>query len=117
MRFSNKVCIVTGSGSGIGRATAERFASEGGQVIIADRNEEGGNETVNLITQKGGTALFIKCDVGKEDEIKQVVNTAIEKWGKVDILINNAAMMTFKKIVDLTAEEWDMKKGNKYKEK
>ncbi len=110
MRFTNKVCIVTGAGSGIGRATALRLATEGGSVTVVDRNEEGGNETVALITQQEGqgNALFVKCDVGVEDEIKQAVYKTIEKWGKIDVLVNNAAMMTFKKIVDLSADEWDM---------
>lgn len=108
MRFTNKVCIVTGAGSGIGRAAARRFASEGGFVTVADRNEEGGNETVNLISAQSGTAIFVKCDVGIEDDIKHAVDKTVEKWGRVDVLVNNAAMMTFKKIVDLSSNEWDM---------
>jgi len=107
MRFTNKVCIVTGAGSGIGRATAQRLASEGASVAVVDRNEDGGNETVKMIEGQNGTAMFIKCDVGVEDEIKQAVNKTVDKWGKVDVLINNAAMMTFKKIVDLSSDEWD----------
>lgn len=108
MRFTNKVCIVTGAGSGIGRATALQLANEGASVAIVDRNEQGGNQTVDLITQQKGIAIFIKCDVGIEDEIKHVVDTTVEKWGKVDVLVNNAATMTFKKVIDLTANEWDM---------
>jgi len=108
MRFTNKVCIVTGSGSGIGRAAAQRLASEGGLVAVVDRNENEGNETVKIITGQSGTAIFIKCDVGVEDEIKQAVDKTTDKWGRIDVLINNASMMTFKKIVDLSSEEWDM---------
>ena len=100
--------MVTGAGSGIGRATALRFASEGGQVVIIDRDEKGGQETVDIITKNNGIAIFSKCDVGNEDEIKASVNLALSTWNKIDVLVNNAAMMTFKKIVDLTTEEWDM---------
>lgn len=108
MRFQNKVCIVTGSGSGIGRATAIRLGSEGGMVAVLDRNEQGGNETVALITQQQGSAIFIKCDVGSEEDIRQAVDKVVQQWQKVDVLVNNAAMMTFKKVIDLSADEWDM---------
>ncbi len=108
MRFTNKVCIVTGAGSGIGKATALRIASEEGSVAVIDRDEEGGNETVDIISAQNGAAIFVKCDVGIEDEIKHAVDATLEKWGKIDVLVNNAAMMTFKKIVDLSSDEWDM---------
>jgi glucose 1-dehydrogenase len=111
MRFSDKVCIVTGAGSGIGRAAALQFATEGGLVAVIDRTEKSGNETVNLITQKNGTGIFIKCDVGNEEEIKTAVDKTVEKWGKIDVLVNNAAMMTFKKLVDLSSDEWDQVMG------
>ena len=99
MRFTDKVCLVTGSGSGIGRAAAVRFAAEGGNVVVIDRDEKGGNETVDIITKANGSAIFSKCDVGIEDEIRASVDLALSKWNKIDVLVNNAAMMTFKKII------------------
>jgi glucose 1-dehydrogenase len=107
MRFTDKVCLVTGAGSGIGRATAERFGAEGGKVVIIDRNEQGGKETVDRINQNKGEAIFSKCDVSNEDEIKATIQLAIDTWKRIDVVVNNAAMMTFKKLVDLTSEEWD----------
>ncbi|TCZ69577.1 SDR family NAD(P)-dependent oxidoreductase [Flaviaesturariibacter aridisoli] len=108
MRFQDKVCLVTGAGSGIGRAAARQFAQEGGRVLVIDRDETGGNETVRLITADGGSAGFARCDVGVETEVRAAVQTALDTWGRIDVLVNNAAMMTFKKLVDLSVEEWDM---------
>jgi glucose 1-dehydrogenase len=107
MRFNSRVCLITGAGSGIGKATALRMAEEGGKVLVIDRDETAGNEAVKLITEKNGQALFIKCDVINEDEIKNAVQTALNTWNRIDVLVNNAAMMTYKKIIDLTSEEWD----------
>ncbi len=108
MRFTDKVCLVTGAGSGIGKAAALQMANEGGKVLVIDRNPEGGKSTVDEITNAKGTALFSQTDVGKPEDIQRTVDMALQNWGKVDVLVNNAAMMTFKKIVDLSIEEWDM---------
>jgi NAD(P)-dependent dehydrogenase (short-subunit alcohol dehydrogenase family) len=107
MRFQDKVCLVTGGSSGIGLASCLRFAAEGGKVVIASRSEREGNEAVEQIKQLGGEALFVKTDIGVPEQIEQCVNTAVEKFGKIDVLVNNAAMMTFKPIVDLSLEEWE----------
>lgn len=108
MRFTNKVCLVTGAGSGIGRAAAIRFASEEGLVVVIDRDDKGGLETVDMITKANGKGIFSKCDVGNEEEIKASVEMALSTWHRIDVLVNNAAMMTFKRIIDLSTDEWDM---------
>lgn len=107
MRFQDKVCIVTGGGSGIGRATCERFAREGGRVLVVDLNEQHGSDTVQAIRDAGGTAAFAKADVGVSSQVQTAVQSALDQWSKIDILVNNAAMMTFKPLVDLSEEEWD----------
>jgi NAD(P)-dependent dehydrogenase (short-subunit alcohol dehydrogenase family) len=106
-RFEGRVCLITGAASGIGKATALRFASEGGNVVVIDRDEKGGMETVDQISKSNGKAIFVKTDIGNEDDIKASVKATMDKWNRIDVLVNNAAMMTFKKIVDLTSEEWD----------
>lgn len=107
MRFENKVCLVTGGTSGIGRATCLQFAAEGGTVIAVGRNDEEGAETVKLIQQNKGKAIYVKADIGFPDQIENCVKTVLDKFGKIDVVVNNAAIMTFKPIVDLSIEEWD----------
>src|SRR5687767_5753792 len=107
MRFKEKVCIVTGGASGIGRAVCLRFAAEGASVIIVDMNEEKGKETEALIKANNGRALFIRTDISISAEIQTAVAAALKAWKKVDILVNNAAIMTFKPIVELPEEDWD----------
>ncbi len=107
MRFENKICLVTGGGSGIGRATCLRLASEGGTVVVIDLNEQYGNETVETIKQHKGNAVFMKVNVGVADEIKSCIKTVTDEYHRIDILVNNAAFMTFTKIVDLEENDWD----------
>jgi NAD(P)-dependent dehydrogenase (short-subunit alcohol dehydrogenase family) len=107
VRFEGKVCLVTGAGSGIGKATAKQFAAEGGKVVVIDLNPDHGNQTVKEITSAKGQTFFAKCDVGNVDEIKATIKAAVDKWGKIDVVVNDAAMMTFKPIVDLPDDDWD----------
>jgi NAD(P)-dependent dehydrogenase (short-subunit alcohol dehydrogenase family) len=107
VRFEEKVCIVTGGGSGIGRETCERFAGEGGRVVVVDLNEERGHETVQAITGKHGQAVFAKADVSDGEQVRAAVKLAVDRWRRVNVLVNNAAMMTFKRVVDLSEQEWD----------
>ncbi len=92
MRFKDKVCLVTGGGSGIGKATCDRFAAEGAKVLVIDLDPEHGDQAVADITAKGGQAKFSKCDVGNPAEIQAAVKLAVDQWGKIDVLVNNAGI-------------------------
>jgi NAD(P)-dependent dehydrogenase (short-subunit alcohol dehydrogenase family) len=107
MRFKDKICLITGGGSGIGQATCLQMAREGGTVVVVNRSEAHGQETVDLIHQQKGAAIFLKTDVAVPEQIAQCVKTVVEKYGRIDVVVNNAAMMTFKPVVDLSVEEWD----------
>ena len=107
MRIKDKVVIITGSGGGIGKETALLFAKEGAKVVVADVNEKGGTETVENIKKAGGEAFFAKLDVSSRDQIKQVVKDTITKYGKIDVLINNAGIIQDALVVKMTEEQWD----------
>ena len=107
MRFTDKVCVVTGGGSGIGKATALQFAREGGRVAIVDLNEQHGNGTVQDILRAKGQALFAKCNVGNPEEIKATVATVVDRWRRIDVVVNDAAMMTFKPVLELPDDDFD----------
>ena len=109
MRLKDKVAIITGSGSGIGRASAVAFSKEGAKVVVVDVNDDGGNETVDLIKENGGDAVFIHVDISKEKEVQNMVDIAVNTYGKLDILFNNAAILPSldSPLIDVTEEEWD----------
>src|ERR1051325_11680428 len=104
MRFKDKVCLVTGGGSGIGRATCERFASEGARVVVFDLNEQHGNETVKRIASE---SIFAKADVSNSAEVQGAIKTAVDRWGRIDTIVNDAAMMTFDPILKLADHDSD----------
>src|SRR6476619_7035076 len=91
-QLENKVAIITGSGSGIGKSAATLFAKEGAKVVISDVNETHGNETVDGITKDGGVAFFIKADSSKPEENAALVKQTIDKFGSLDIAVNNAGI-------------------------
>src|ERR1044072_8798108 len=107
MRFKDKVCVVSGGGSGIGRTTCERFAREGARVVVVDLKEEHGNETVKTITDAGGESIFAKADVSNSAEVQAALNAAVDRWGKIHVIVNDAAMMTFKPILELAEQDWE----------
>jgi len=109
-RLSNKVAIITGAGSGIGRETSLLFLEEGAQVILADINATTLEETMNLVSQKGfkDNAVSVIADVSKEDAIEAMVKTAMDEFGHLDILFNNAGLGgAFGSISDIDGDEWD----------
>jgi len=107
MKLKGKVALITGAGSGIGRATAILFAQEGAKVSVVDSNPPGGLETVQFIKDRGGEALFIQADVSRGEEARGMVETTISTWGRLDILFNNAGISIVGSVETLTEEEWD----------
>ena len=107
MRFDEKVAIVTGAGSGIGRATALAFAREGAQVTLADNNRDAGEDAVREVIASGGEAIFIHADVSSEVDADRIVDQTVTAFGGLDILHNNAGIMAFGSSTDLSVEDWN----------
>jgi 3-oxoacyl-[acyl-carrier protein] reductase len=107
MRVKDKVVIITGGGSGIGKETGLLFAREGAKVVVADVNEKAGAETVDTIKNAGGEALFAKLDVSNREQTKQVVKDTIAKYGRIDVLINNAGIIQDALVIKMTEDQWD----------
>ena len=110
MRLKGKAAIVTGAGAGIGRGIAERFAREGAAVVIAEIDRASGDSAVQAIRSAGGEAVFIPTDVSDETQVKAVVEKALDRYNKIDILCNNAAVLLFREEApahELTNDTWD----------
>ncbi len=108
MRLKDKIAIVTGAASGIGRATAVLFAQEGAQVIATDVNDAGGEETIKQINQSGGRGKYYHLDVSQETAVADVFQKVIDEFGHLDVLFNNAGIAGTNKPTDeLTEEEWN----------
>jgi glucose 1-dehydrogenase len=114
-RFTDKICLVTGGGSGIGRAACERLAAEGGRVVVADLNVEHGQAVAQALNRGDGQsrrddgerAVFVRCDVGDPAQVRAAIQAAVGRWGRLDVLVNDAAIMTFQPVVDLPEADWD----------
>jgi NAD(P)-dependent dehydrogenase (short-subunit alcohol dehydrogenase family) len=108
MKLQGKTGIVTGAASGIGKAIAILFAAEGAKVVVSDVNLAGAQQTAAEITAKGGTAVAVATNVAREDDIQQLIDTAVGAYGTIDILINNAGIMDdFSPVGEMSDEMWD----------
>jgi NAD(P)-dependent dehydrogenase (short-subunit alcohol dehydrogenase family) len=109
MRLADKVAIITGSAGGMGKAAAELFAQEGASIVVTDVAAKEGEETARTIRDAGGQAIFVKANVTDEEEVKHMVNTAIDAFGHVDVLYNNAGIMPEDdgSVTDISEMTWD----------
>ncbi len=108
MRLSGKVAVITGGASGIGKATALLFAEHGAKVVIGDFNSEAGEKTAHEIREKNSDCIFVKTDVTNPIEVEALMNTAVNEYGKLDVLFNNAGVSNQSvKLGDMEIEEWD----------
>ncbi len=105
--LKGKVAIITGARRGMGKADALAFAKNGAKVVVVDISQEECKQVLDEIEKNGGEGLALKCDVTNEKEIEEMVKKTVEKFGKVDILINNAGICQFKPFLELTEEEWN----------
>lgn len=99
--------IVTGAGSGIGRAISIRFVRAGSKVVVVDVDSTTGMQTVDMIRDAGGEAVFVRCDVTNSEQVNALDSRAIEEFGKVDVLVNNAGIFAFGPIENLSEKDWD----------
>lgn len=106
-RVAGKVALVTGAGSGIGRATAILLAREGASVTVVDVDELGGKATVEEITRAGGKAIFVKADVGKSVQIREMIGRTEEAFGRLDIIHNNAIWRVHRPATELEEQDWN----------
>jgi NAD(P)-dependent dehydrogenase (short-subunit alcohol dehydrogenase family) len=90
--LEGKVALITGAGSGIGRATALTFAREGANVVVADISEQGGRKTARMIEELGGQAIAVKCDVSRVEDVRSALDKTIERFRRLDIAFNNAGI-------------------------
>ncbi|HEX6656356.1 MAG TPA: glucose 1-dehydrogenase [Candidatus Limnocylindria bacterium] len=109
MRLQDKVAIITGAGSGMGRVAAQMFAAEGASIVVAEFDQAAGDETVRLVTEAGGQATFVQADVSREDDARRMVEEAVSAYGRVDVLYNNAGVMpeADHSVIDTDVETWD----------
>ncbi len=114
MRLEGRTAVVTGAASGIGRAIALRFATEGAAVVVSDVREtpiwdrDDERPTVELIAERGGAGKFIQADISKWDEVDALISNAVSEFGKLDVMVNNAAVFEATTVLETTEADWDV---------
>lgn len=104
----DKVALITGAASGQGRAAAQLFGAHGARVVVADINDEGAAETVRMMEESGSEAVAVHADVSVRADVDTMVAAAMERYGRLDVLYNNAAVQMSGRLVDCTEEDWDL---------
>ena len=104
----DRVALVTGAASGQGRAAARLFGDHGAKVVIADVNDEGSAETVRLLEERAAEGIAVHADVSQRPDIDRMVEATVERFGRLDVLYNNAAVQMSGRLVDCTEDEWDL---------
>ena len=109
MRLEGKVAVITGAGSGMGRVAAQMFGAEGAKVVVAEFAADAGEETVRRVADAGGEASFVKADVSREEDARAMVDHAVERFGRIDVLYNNAGIMpeADHSVTDTDVAVWD----------
>lgn len=107
MNFKNKIVIITGAGAGIGRATALKYAEAGAKVVVNSKSTSA-ESLIPLMTEKGADCMFVQGDVSKWEDCQQIVERTVEKYGRVDVLVNNAGIVIGGTILTQTLEDWDL---------
>jgi NAD(P)-dependent dehydrogenase (short-subunit alcohol dehydrogenase family) len=106
--LDGKVAVITGGASGQGRAAALRFASVGCRIAVADINDAGANETVKLVEENGGEAIALLADISLRTDNEMMIEAAVDRWGRLDVLYNNAAVQMSGHLLECTDDEWDV---------
>jgi 3-oxoacyl-[acyl-carrier protein] reductase len=107
-RLAGKVALVTGGSRGLGRGIAQGFAAEGAKVVVNYlKDENAANAVVAAIKKNGGTAIVVRADIGEVEDVTRMVGTAVEQFGTIDVLVNNAGMLNSAKLADMSVETWD----------
>jgi len=105
--LKSKVVVITGARQGMGKSHAKKFAEVGAKVVVSDISKEDCEKVVKEIKKEKGEAIAVKCDVSKKQEVDNLIKKAVDEWGRVDVLVNNAGIAQFKSFLEMTEEDWE----------